>query len=147
MVGGGAGREGDWECGSCGNRNYAFRCFCNRCKQPRLLVDNKTPADSKWLPRIGDWICTGTSAWLIIPVENTIWFFIFARILYEGYLSSIFTESKKWNVKGFLSSLLSSLLSSWYMNSVMIMINTLRLEFWLGLNQVTSRSLQPLHSL
>ncbi|PIA26820.1 hypothetical protein AQUCO_08700006v1 [Aquilegia coerulea] len=58
-MGEGGGREGDWECGSCANRNYAFRSFCNRCKQPRLLVDNKTPADSKWLPRIGDWICTG----------------------------------------------------------------------------------------
>ncbi|XP_061999438.1 uncharacterized protein LOC133716789 isoform X2 [Rosa rugosa] len=53
------GREGDWECGGCRNRNYAFRSFCNRCRQPRLLVDTKTPADSKWLPRIGDWICTG----------------------------------------------------------------------------------------
>ncbi|KAI3669479.1 hypothetical protein L6452_40715 [Arctium lappa] len=58
-MGGGEGREGDWECNGCGNRNYAFRSFCNRCKQPRLLVDSKTPADSKWLPRIGDWICTG----------------------------------------------------------------------------------------
>ncbi|KAF8392664.1 hypothetical protein HHK36_023013 [Tetracentron sinense] len=57
----GEGREGDWECGGCRNRNYAFRSFCNRCKQPRLLVDTKTPADSKWLPRIGDWICTGCS--------------------------------------------------------------------------------------
>lgn len=55
----GEGREGDWECSGCNNRNYAFRSFCNRCKQPRLLVDTKTPADSKWLPRIGDWICTG----------------------------------------------------------------------------------------
>ncbi|KAF9616317.1 hypothetical protein IFM89_029093 [Coptis chinensis] len=54
----GEGREGDWECGSCTNRNYAFRSFCNHCKQPRILVDNKTPADSKWLPRIGDWICS-----------------------------------------------------------------------------------------
>ncbi|GAB4848480.1 hypothetical protein Ancab_003184 [Ancistrocladus abbreviatus] len=53
------GREGDWECCGCKNRNYAFRSFCNRCKQPRLLVDTKTPPDSKWLPRIGDWICTG----------------------------------------------------------------------------------------
>ncbi|RVX16502.1 hypothetical protein CK203_006054 [Vitis vinifera] len=25
------------------------------------LVDTKTPADSKWLPRIGDWICTVAS--------------------------------------------------------------------------------------
>ncbi|KAH1206324.1 putative RNA-binding protein C17H9.04c [Glycine max] len=58
-MGGEGGREGDWECSSCNNRNYAFRSFCNRCKQPRLLVDSKTPADSKWLPRIGDWICTG----------------------------------------------------------------------------------------
>ncbi|KAL8476473.1 hypothetical protein ACS0TY_028948 [Phlomoides rotata] len=57
--GGGGGKEGDWECSGCHNRNYAFRSFCNRCKQPRLLVDTKTPADSKWLPRIGDWICTG----------------------------------------------------------------------------------------
>ncbi|KAF9607122.1 hypothetical protein IFM89_032238 [Coptis chinensis] len=55
----GEGREGDWECGSCTNKNYAFRSFCNRCKQPRILVDNKTPVDSKWLPRIGDWICSG----------------------------------------------------------------------------------------
>ncbi|XP_017698070.1 uncharacterized protein LOC103706355 isoform X2 [Phoenix dactylifera] len=60
-MGGGSGREGDWECGGCRNRNYAFRSLCNRCKQPRLLVDTKTPADSKWLPRIGDWICTGCS--------------------------------------------------------------------------------------
>lgn len=59
MLGEGEGREGDWECGGCKNRNYAFRSFCNRCKQPRLLVDIKTPADSKWLPRIGDWICSG----------------------------------------------------------------------------------------
>ncbi|KAL4582698.1 hypothetical protein LXL04_007256 [Taraxacum kok-saghyz] len=58
-MGGGEGREGDWECNGCGNRNYAFRSFCNRCKQPRLLVDPKSHADSKWLPRIGDWICTG----------------------------------------------------------------------------------------
>nr|ACG44247.1 Zn-finger, RanBP-type, containing protein [Zea mays] len=56
--GGGGGREGDWDCGSCGNRNYAFRSLCNRCKQPRLLVDPNTPRDSKWLPRAGDWICT-----------------------------------------------------------------------------------------
>ncbi|XP_010941265.1 uncharacterized protein [Elaeis guineensis] len=60
-MGEGGGREGDWECGGCRNRNYAFRSLCNRCKQPRLLVDTKTPADSKWLPRIGDWICTGCS--------------------------------------------------------------------------------------
>ncbi|KAM1156204.1 hypothetical protein ACFX2B_026743 [Malus domestica] len=53
------GREGDWECSGCRNRNYAFGSFCNRCKQPRILVDTKTPADPKWLPRIGDWICTG----------------------------------------------------------------------------------------
>ncbi|KAL6653196.1 hypothetical protein ACP70R_012121 [Stipagrostis hirtigluma subsp. patula] len=56
--GGGGGREGDWDCGGCGNRNYAFRSLCNRCKQPRLLVDPHTPRDSKWLPRAGDWICT-----------------------------------------------------------------------------------------
>eukprot|EP00249_Psilotum_nudum_P005389 c18827_g1_i1 orf=147-722(+) len=55
------GKEGDWKCDRCWNRNYAFRSFCNRCKQPRLLVDSKTPADSKWLPRIGDWICAGCS--------------------------------------------------------------------------------------
>ncbi|KAJ8771044.1 hypothetical protein K2173_023369 [Erythroxylum novogranatense] len=55
----GEGREGDWECSGCKNRNYAFRSFCNRCKQPRLLVDAKTPRDSKWLPRIGDWVCAG----------------------------------------------------------------------------------------
>ncbi|ERM98852.1 hypothetical protein AMTR_s00610p00009670 [Amborella trichopoda] len=59
----GEGREGDWECGGCQNRNYAFRSFCNRCKQPRLLVDTKTPADSKWLPRIGDWICSVLEIW------------------------------------------------------------------------------------
>ncbi|XP_047311492.1 calpain-15-like [Impatiens glandulifera] len=56
---GGEGREGDWDCNACSNRNYAFRSFCNRCKQLRLLVDTNTPADSKWLPRIGDWVCTG----------------------------------------------------------------------------------------
>ncbi|XP_010935041.1 uncharacterized protein [Elaeis guineensis] len=60
-MGGGGGREGDWECGGCRNRNYAFRSLCNRCKQPRLLVDTMTPPDSKWLPRVGDWICTGCS--------------------------------------------------------------------------------------
>ncbi|KAF6998535.1 hypothetical protein CFC21_014651 [Triticum aestivum] len=59
--GGGGGREGDWDCGGCGNRNYAFRSLCNRCKQPRLLVDPNTPRDSKWLPRAGDWICNGCS--------------------------------------------------------------------------------------
>ncbi|BAF13944.1 Os04g0110600 [Oryza sativa Japonica Group] len=59
--GGGGGREGDWDCGGCGNRNYAFRSLCNRCKQPRLLVDPNTPPDSKWLPRAGDWICTGNT--------------------------------------------------------------------------------------
>nr|BAJ93151.1 predicted protein [Hordeum vulgare subsp. vulgare] len=59
--GGGGGREGDWYCGGCGNRNYAFRSLCNRCKQPRLLVDPNTPRDSKWLPRAGDWICNGCS--------------------------------------------------------------------------------------
>ncbi|XP_073111498.1 uncharacterized protein [Elaeis guineensis] len=58
---GGGGREGDWECVGCGNRNYAFRSLCNRCKQHRILVDTKTPVDSKWFPRVGDWICTGCS--------------------------------------------------------------------------------------
>ncbi|KMT09547.1 hypothetical protein BVRB_6g130070 isoform C [Beta vulgaris subsp. vulgaris] len=53
------GKDGDWECNGCKNNNYAFRSFCNRCKQPRLLVDTKTPPDSKWLPRLGDWICVG----------------------------------------------------------------------------------------
>ncbi|KAK1304364.1 hypothetical protein QJS10_CPB11g00834 [Acorus calamus] len=63
MVGGrdGEGREGDWDCMSCRNRNYAFRSLCNRCKQPRILVDANTPSDSKWFPRIGDWICSGCS--------------------------------------------------------------------------------------
>ncbi|CAL5347088.1 unnamed protein product [Camellia sinensis] len=74
---GGEGREGDWECGGCRNRNYAFRSFCNRCKQPRLLVDTKTPADSKWLPRIGDWICTGEDyaniSWEILSVDVMLW--------------------------------------------------------------------------
>ncbi|RWW16499.1 hypothetical protein BHE74_00029201 [Ensete ventricosum] len=55
------GKEGDWECSGCRNRNYAFRCFCNRCKQPRLLVDTMSPADAKWLPRVGDWICTSNT--------------------------------------------------------------------------------------
>ncbi|XBI81995.1 hypothetical protein VPH35_090788 [Triticum aestivum] len=55
--GGGGGREGDWDYGGCGNRNYAFRSLYNRCKQLRLLVDPNTPRDSKWLPRAGDWIC------------------------------------------------------------------------------------------
>ncbi|CAL0330928.1 unnamed protein product [Lupinus luteus] len=55
----GEGREGDWECSRCNNRNYGFRSFCNRCKQSRLLVDTTTPSHSKWLPRIGDWICSG----------------------------------------------------------------------------------------
>ncbi|CAM8921775.1 unnamed protein product [Rhodiola kirilowii] len=51
-------RDGDWECVGCKNRNYAFRSFCNRCKQPRILVDTKTPSDSKWLPRAG---CTNNN--------------------------------------------------------------------------------------
>ncbi|KAF9592113.1 hypothetical protein IFM89_011951 [Coptis chinensis] len=66
----GEGREGDWECGSCTNRNYAFRSFCNHCKQPRILVDNKTPADSKWLPRIGDWICSAKRTYRRDPLDN-----------------------------------------------------------------------------
>jgi hypothetical protein len=65
--GGGGGREGDWDCGSCGNRNYAFRSLCNRCKQPSLLVDPNTPRDSKWLPRAGDWICTGNTSPATLP--------------------------------------------------------------------------------
>ncbi|KAI7986818.1 hypothetical protein LOK49_LG14G00445 [Camellia lanceoleosa] len=52
---------------------YAFRSFCNRCKQPRLLVDTKTPADSKWLPRIGDWICTEKRIRYACTKENTRW--------------------------------------------------------------------------
>ncbi|CAL5382090.1 unnamed protein product [Camellia sinensis] len=65
---GGEGREGDWECGGCRNRNYAFRSFCNRCKQPRLLVDTKTPADSKWLPRMA----TGSALdWPFLPFTST----------------------------------------------------------------------------
>lgn len=89
--GGGGGKEGDWECGGCHNRNYAFRSFCNRCKQPRLLVDNKTPADSKWLPRIGDWICTGMfliAAFLcyllvLVRLEIVLWKLLFKlRVLF-----------------------------------------------------------------
>jgi len=66
----GDGREGDWECLGCRNRNYAFRSFCNRCKQPRLIMDNNTSPNSKWLPRIGDWICTG-SFFLLLSQFNS----------------------------------------------------------------------------
>ncbi|KAJ4837647.1 hypothetical protein Tsubulata_032330 [Turnera subulata] len=71
------GREGDWECSGCQNRNYAFRTFCNRCKQPRLLVDSKTPPDSKWLPRIGDWICSGLPLPSLSP-SNKLSVFVFS---------------------------------------------------------------------
>ena len=27
---------GDWQCGNCGNYNYSFRDFCNRCNSPKL---------------------------------------------------------------------------------------------------------------
>ena len=27
---------GDWKCGNCGNYNYSFRDFCNRCNSPKL---------------------------------------------------------------------------------------------------------------
>ena len=27
---------GDWQCGNCGNYNYSFRDFCNRCNHPKL---------------------------------------------------------------------------------------------------------------
>ncbi|KAF2530548.1 hypothetical protein F2Q70_00029332 [Brassica cretica] len=71
----GDGREGDWECLGCNNRNYAFRSFCNRCKQPRLFMDNNTSQNSKWLPRTGDWICTGSSLFFffssIVRLLNT----------------------------------------------------------------------------
>lgn len=79
----GEGREGDWECNGCKNRNYAFRSFCNRCKQPRLLVDTKTPADSKWLPRIGDWICSGTISLLSVSLSLS----IFIQIISSGFAS------------------------------------------------------------
>ena len=76
---GGGGREGDWDCGGCGNRNYAFRSLCNRCKQPRLLVDPNTPRDSKWLPRAGDWICTGIhTALLPRPVFPSLYSFVYS---------------------------------------------------------------------
>jgi hypothetical protein len=83
--GGGGGREGDWDCGSCGNRNYAFRSLCNRCKQPRLLVDPNTPRDSKWLPRAGDWICTGNTSsaalpFIITPALNHLHFSCFYAV-------------------------------------------------------------------
>lgn len=66
----GDGREGDWECLGCSNRNYAFRSFCNRCKQPRLFMDNNTSQNSKWLPRIGDWICTGSFVPLLLQFNS-----------------------------------------------------------------------------
>lgn len=81
----GEGREGDWECSGCQNRNYAFRSFCNRCKQPRLLVDNKTPPDSKWLPRIGDWICTGQLPFIYVCFIN-ISLFMLVACLEDLYL-------------------------------------------------------------
>ena len=39
--------------------NDVFGSLCNRCKYLRVLVDTKTPADFKWLPWIGNWICSG----------------------------------------------------------------------------------------
>ena len=27
---------GDWQCGNCGNYNFSFRDFCNRCNSPKL---------------------------------------------------------------------------------------------------------------
>ena len=27
---------GDWQCGNCGNYNFSFRDFCNRCNNPKL---------------------------------------------------------------------------------------------------------------
>lgn len=95
-MGGEGGREGDWECSSCNNRNYAFRSFCNRCKQPRLLVDTKTPSDSKWLPRIGDWICTGQLLCPQPPTNQSISFLfrLFMVMLYElGFRSCFCVQS------------------------------------------------------
>ncbi|KAK9946284.1 hypothetical protein M0R45_011757 [Rubus argutus] len=40
------------------NRNYAFKSFCNRCRQPCLLVDTKILLDFKWFAQTGDTICT-----------------------------------------------------------------------------------------
>eukprot|EP00013_Stygamoeba_regulata_P001768 CAMPEP_0177643134 /NCGR_PEP_ID=MMETSP0447-20121125/7993_1 /TAXON_ID=0 /ORGANISM="Stygamoeba regulata, Strain BSH-02190019" /LENGTH=368 /DNA_ID=CAMNT_0019145409 /DNA_START=51 /DNA_END=1154 /DNA_ORIENTATION=+ len=36
-------RDGDWLCAMCSNHNYASRTACNRCKQPRALVDSGVP--------------------------------------------------------------------------------------------------------
>lgn len=33
--GGGQEREGDWVCGDCSNKNFAWRNECNRCKAPK----------------------------------------------------------------------------------------------------------------
>ncbi|XP_062703130.1 RNA-binding protein cabeza isoform X2 [Aedes albopictus] len=33
--GGGQEREGDWTCGECSNKNFAWRNECNRCKAPK----------------------------------------------------------------------------------------------------------------
>lgn len=96
-VGGEGGREGDWECSSCNNRNYAFRSFCNRCKQPRLLVDTKTPSDSKWLPRIGDWICTGQLLCPQPPTNQSIsflFFFVYSWLCFMNWaLGPVFVFS------------------------------------------------------
>uniref|UniRef100_A0A182QDE4 RanBP2-type domain-containing protein n=1 Tax=Anopheles farauti TaxID=69004 RepID=A0A182QDE4_9DIPT len=32
---GGQDREGDWNCGECNNKNFAWRNECNRCKAPK----------------------------------------------------------------------------------------------------------------
>eukprot|EP00743_Colponemidia_sp_Colp-15_P008325 GILK01009042.1.p1 GENE.GILK01009042.1~~GILK01009042.1.p1 ORF type:complete len:386 (-),score=22.72 GILK01009042.1:280-1437(-) len=36
------GREGNWRCTVCDNINFAFRGFCNRCKQPQNVFETAT---------------------------------------------------------------------------------------------------------
>ncbi|KAL6498030.1 hypothetical protein OROGR_028427 [Orobanche gracilis] len=87
------GKEGDWECSGCHNRNYAFRSFCNRCKQPRLLVDTRTPANSKWLPRIGDWICNGGAFIIVkklVSIRLSFLCFLYVFLVLDGWWACVF---------------------------------------------------------
>lgn len=62
-----------------------FRSFCNKCKQLRLLVDTKASAGFKWLPRNGDWICSGKYLFTF-----SLCIFIFLHIISSRVFHSIF---------------------------------------------------------
>eukprot|EP00930_Biecheleria_cincta_P072217 TRINITY_DN59650_c0_g1_i1.p1 TRINITY_DN59650_c0_g1~~TRINITY_DN59650_c0_g1_i1.p1 ORF type:complete len:439 (-),score=63.82 TRINITY_DN59650_c0_g1_i1:147-1436(-) len=53
-----AGVDGNWQCPSCQNVNFAVRDACNRCKMPRPAAHPRAPSGAPVAGVNGNWLCS-----------------------------------------------------------------------------------------